>query len=146
MTTDTVRDKVWSTIIKLAGDAFAAPEAVEEGDLNDEYSRQCYTGVGVTKPVVCERVDAGDRTVHDVLKTMVEYGLLDSTPRRVVHAVARERHRDFGTRQETTVYYPAGDLADTPVAEDDLIGYTPTDSDGGLDEETAAGARESLSL
>jgi hypothetical protein len=136
MTTDTVRDEVWSTVIKLAGDTFAAPEAVAEGDLDDDFSRGAYTGVGVTKPTVCERVDAGDRTVHDVLKTMVEYGLLDSTPRRLPHAVARERLPDSQTRQETTVYYPAGELADAPVAEDELIGYSPIDSDGGLDEET----------
>ena len=143
MTTDTVRDEVWSTIIKLAGERVAAPEALEEGDLG--FWREYYTGVGVTKSIVCERVDAGDRTVHDVLKTMVEYGLLDSTTRSLVHGVARERKHDFRTRQDTTVYYPAGDLADTPVAEDDLIGYSPTDSDGALDEETAA-ARDRLSL
>jgi len=136
MTTNTVRDEVWSTVIKLAGDTFAAPEAVAEGDLDDDFSRESYTGVGVTKPVVCERVDGGDRTVHDVLKTMVEYGLLDSTPRRLPHAVPRERLRDSQTRQETTVYYPAGELADAPVAEDELIGSSPIDSDGGLDEET----------
>jgi len=136
MTTNTVRDEVWSTVIKLAGDTFAAPEAVAEGDLDDDFSRRAYTGVGVTKPTVCERGDAGDRTVHDVLKTMVEYGLLDSTPRRLPHAVPRERLRDSQTRQETTVYYPAGELADAPVAEDELIGYSPIDSDGGLDEET----------
>lgn len=146
MTTDTVRDEVWHTVIKLAGDAFAAPEAVAEGDLDHEWWRESYTGVGVTKPVVCERVDAGDRTVHDVLKTMVEYGLLDSTPRRLPHAVAREERPDGRTRQETTVYYPAGELADTTVVEDDLVGSSPIDSDGGLDEEAVAAARDSLSL
>jgi len=146
MTTDTVRDEVWSTVIKLAGDTFAAPEAVAEGDLDDDFSRESYTGVGVTKPTVCERVDGGDRTVHDVLKTMVEYGLLASTPRRLPHAVTREKLRDSRTRQETTVYYPAGELADAPVAEDELIGSSPIDSDGGLDEEAVAAARDSLSL
>jgi hypothetical protein len=137
MATDTVRDEVWNTVIKLAGDTFAAPEAVAEGDLDHEWWRAWYTGVGITKPVVCERVDAGDRTVHDVLKTMVEYGLLASTPRRLIHAVARERLPDSRTHQETTVYYPAGELANTPVAEGDLIGGSPIDS-GRLDEETVA--------
>jgi len=146
MTKDTVRDQVWQTVIELAGDAFAAPEAVTEGDLDHKYHREAYTGVGVTKPVICERVGAGDRTVHDVLKTMVEYGLLESTSRRLPHAVARERLPDSRTRQATTVYYPAGGLANTPVEQDDLIGSSTIDTDADPDEEAVAAARDSLSL
>ena len=138
MTKDTVRDEVWKTAITLAGDSFAAPEAVAEGDLDHDLTREVYTGVGVTKPTVCERVDAGDRTVHDVLKTMVEYGLLASTQRRLPHALPREGGYDSRTRQETTVYYPAGELTDTPVGEDELIGWSPIDTDGELNEETVA--------
>lgn len=146
MTKDTVRDEVWKTAITLAGDRFAAPEAVAEGDLENEMTREAYTGVGVTKATVCERAEAGDRTVHDVLKTMVEYGLLGSTTRRLPHAVRGDQRRDGQTRQDTAVYYPAGDLADTPVEEGGLIGYSPIETDGAAGEEAVAAARDSLSL
>lgn len=54
MSKDTLRDTVWREVIK-----------------------QRDRGNSMVKPDIQKQVAAGDRTVHDVLQTAVEYGLLD---------------------------------------------------------------------
>jgi hypothetical protein len=127
MTRDTVRDNVWRVVVTLATDGCGEPESLQTLDEKvREYAAQSYEGAGFTKEQVLERVDASDRTVHDVLKTMVQYGLLDSTPRSLTHVLPnkRENRPDRHTRQNTTVYYAAGQLGTPPVDDSELIGYS----------------------
>lgn len=129
MVQNTVRDSVWRVAVELAVGSCGAPADMSEvEDKLPKIARGQYDDRGFTKKHVADRVDASDRTVHDVLKTMVEYGLLGSEARRLRHVLAEDNGhgKPTWTHQETTVYYAAGDLATTPVEQGDLIGSSVT--------------------
>jgi hypothetical protein len=99
MTKDTLRDTVWREIIKQ----------------RDDDSR-------ILKPDIQQRVDAGDRTVHDVLQTAVEYRLLDRST--TIEDRDDPRTEDSTQRKEVVVFDPA-ELDDWEV-DDDTV---PLDDD-----------------
>jgi hypothetical protein len=91
MTKDTLRDTVWREIIKQ----------------RDDDSR-------ILKPDIQQRVDAGDRTVHDVLQTAVEYGILHRST--TIEDRDDPRTEDATQRKEIVVFDPA-ELDDREVAD-----------------------------
>jgi len=130
MTVNTVRDKIWQTAITLAVNGVDDHPEIESEfgcDAIREHYLSAYDGDGFSKNDLIARVDAGDRTVHDVLKTMVEMGLLRTTPRRLPRL--REHSNGYKTtRREVTVYHASGDLASSDGVEtSDLIGYDQVD-------------------
>jgi len=130
MTVNTVRDKIWQTAITLAVNGVDDHPEIESEfgcDAIREHYLSAYDGDGFSKDDLIARVDAGDRTVHDVLKTMVEMGLLRTTPRRLPRL--REDSNGYKTTsREVTVYHASGDLASSDGVEtSDLIGYDQVD-------------------
>ncbi|MFB6225093.1 MAG: helix-hairpin-helix domain-containing protein [Candidatus Paceibacteria bacterium] len=111
MTKNTLRDTVWREIIRQ----------------RDDDSR-------ILKPDIQQQVDAGDRTVHDVLQTAVEYGLLD----RSTTIEDRDDPRTEGAtqRKEVVVFDPA-ELDDREV-DDDTV---PLDDDQFADESGDTGSK-----
>jgi hypothetical protein len=81
----------------------------------------------ILKPDIQQRVDAGDRTVHDVLQTAVEYGLLH----RSTTIEDRDDPRTEGAtqRKEVVVFDPAE--LDHREVDDDTV---PLDDDKFADE------------
>jgi DNA uptake protein ComE-like DNA-binding protein len=118
MTRDTRRDRVWKTVLDLAttGVDRDHPEWRFEGELGPD---------GVLKQDVLTRVEAGDRTVHDVLKTMVSYGLLDEETKRTAVA-APETNQEY-QHQRATVYTLAAAAPIAGAAEADT--QTPADGE-----------------
>jgi hypothetical protein len=96
MAQDTRRDRVWSTVLKALADGIDhdLPESALGGHIPD----------GIIKSDITPRVEASGRTVHDVLRTMTEYGHLESETQRVY--VPTPTGHEI---QETTVYTAASD-------------------------------------
>jgi hypothetical protein len=139
MAKHTTRDQIWQTAIDLAvngvEDRWAPPD--------NRYTSYDYD-VGVIKNDLLKRVDAGDRTVHDVLKTMVDMGLLGEEQRQVYRRYENKNGYEKWRRVTLTVYYAAGDLADDPVETSDLMGSEPYSSD--TDSEDVEALREEVGL
>lgn len=91
MAKDTLRDRVWHTALEFSTEA-GRPEPISEIMSPD----------GFTKRQVKTAVDASDRTVHDVLKTMVDYGYLEEEEQYI--AVPQG---DSQANHDTTVYSAA---------------------------------------
>jgi predicted flap endonuclease-1-like 5' DNA nuclease len=91
MAKDTVRDRVWHTALEFSTEA-GRPEPISEIMSPD----------GFTKRQLKDAVDASDRTVHDVLKTMVDYGYLEEEEQYI--AVPQG---DSQANHDTTVYSAA---------------------------------------
>jgi hypothetical protein len=75
MAKDTMRDRVWKTTLQLITD-----------DINRETPESAFDShvpEGFTKRDIEVQVEAGVRTVHDVLKTMVDYAILDESNQQV---------------------------------------------------------------
>lgn len=146
MTKATVRDKVWNTAIDLAVNGVRNHPELEDAELDDvllDIVRSSNEGEGFIKNDVRHRVEASDRTIHDVLKTMVDMQLLAATPRRLRRVVKRDLKN--GTKTvNVTVYHPAGDLRHGETLEEaDLIGKPPLGTNVGdgvedIDEEEVA--------
>jgi len=96
MAEDTRRDRVWSTVLEALADGIDhdLPEPASRGHIPD----------GIIKSDITPRVEASGRTVHDVLRTMTEYGYLESETQRVY--VPTPTGHEI---QETTVYTAAPD-------------------------------------
>jgi hypothetical protein len=119
----TVRDRIWNATIDLAVNGLDTPPG-ENTEIEEagEWYKQSYDGVGFTKKELFDRVEAGERTVHDVLKTMVEMGLLGESERRLRRLKTNKHDLIKTERVYNTVYYPAGDIATEEVEESELIG------------------------
>jgi|APHM01.1.fsa_nt_gi hypothetical protein len=112
MTRDTLRDQIWKQI-------------VEHRDSDTQFS----------KTDIVESVEASERTVHDVIQTASEYGLLDR--REVRLDVEYEPAQSGVQRQEVAVYRPGKSVAqtrpqpdssnDTPNVSDDEDGSSPVE-------------------
>jgi len=123
MTKTTVRDHIWNAAIDLAVNGLdTIPGENAEIEEAGEWYKQSYDGVGFTKKELFDRVEAGERTVHDVLKTMVEMGLLGESERRLKRLKTNKHDVVKTEHVYNTVYYPAGDIATEEVGESDLIG------------------------
>jgi hypothetical protein len=111
MTKDTLRDTVWREIIKQ----------------RDEDSR-------ILKPDIQQRVDAGDRTVHDVLQTAVEYGILHKS---TTIEDRNDPRTAEGTQQREVVVFDSAELDDREIDDDtvplDDDQFTDNPSDNGSD-------------
>ena len=94
MTKDTLRDTVWREIIRQ----------------RDENSR-------ILKPDIQQRVDASDRTVHDVLQTAAEYGLLSKST--IIEERNDPRTAD-GVQQKEVVAFDSAEL-DGQKIDDDTV-------------------------
>jgi hypothetical protein len=122
MAKDTLRDRVWGTALEFATES-GKPEPISDFMPPD----------GFTKRQLKDAVDASDRTVHDVLKTMVDYGYLEQEEQRV--AVPRG---DDSAIHHTTVY--SGTLPehtqgkDTQKA-DEQVSDTPDTGESDIDDE-----------
>ena len=97
MTKDTRRDRIW---------------------------RIALTTDGFTKQYIEDQVDASSRTVHDVLKTMVDYRFLKQKTqyRKVEQGSSGSTSTSTSTKQDVTVYHPL-DIRPTPPEpgfEDDI--------------------------
>jgi hypothetical protein len=131
MTRDTRRDRVWRTVLDLATGGVDRDHPDFDG-VDGELGPD-----GVLKQDVLARVDAGDRTVHDVLKTMVEYGFLDEeTTRTVVAAPETKQEYQY---QRATVYTlaadgPLADSADTGIQTAGGVGSGDATPRGDTDE------------
>jgi hypothetical protein len=100
---DTMRDRVWKTVHQFTnGEIERVVEPVRGESIN-----------GFTKREVDNAVDASTRTVHDVLKTMVQYGILTETNQRV-----KVPKGDSGTAIHGTVIYSA-ESSEQPNSEDE---------------------------
>jgi hypothetical protein len=115
MTKNTLRDTVWREIIKK----------------RDDDSR-------ILKPDIQQRVDAGDRTVHDVLQTAVEYGLLSKST--TIEDRDDPRTADGTQRKEVVVFDPAEpddrDVdADTLPLDDDQFADNSSDNNADSNED-----------
>jgi len=127
MAQDTRRDRVWSTVIEAFADGVDhdVPEYAVDGHIPD----------GIIKSDITPRVEASGRTVHDVLRTMTEYGYVESDAQRVY--VPTPTGHEI---QKTTVYTPSpggplrqfADGDDSDTAETD---NTEQDDTATLDEE-----------
>lgn len=112
MTRDTLRDQIWKQI-------------VEHRDSNTQFS----------KTDIIESVEASDRTVHDVIQTAADYGLLDRREERL--DVEYEPAQSGVQKQDVAVYDPAITGAQTrpqvyssdttPSVSDDEPGSSPVD-------------------
>lgn len=112
MTRDTLRDQIWKQI-------------VEHRDSNTQFS----------KTDIIESVEASDRTVHDVIQTAADYGLLDRREERL--DVDYEPAQSGVQKQDVAVYDPAMTGAQTrpqvyssdttPGVSDDEPGSSPVD-------------------
>jgi len=102
MTQNTKRDQIWRTVVELAAD----PPEYSLTHMYDEHSPV----EGFAKPDVRQRApdDISERTVHDVIMTMVEYGLLEMV-KEPSHASVRE-HPITGERVQMEIYAAAGAL------------------------------------
>jgi DNA-directed RNA polymerase subunit RPC12/RpoP len=117
MAEDTRRDRVWSTVLEALADGIDhdLPEPNAEGHIPD----------GIIKSDITPRVEASGRTVHDVLRTMTEYGYLESETQRVY--VPTPTGHEI---QETTVYTAVPDgpfgafTATEPIADTDTVEAT----------------------
>jgi|APHM01.1.fsa_nt_gi hypothetical protein len=125
----TIRDQTWKATIDLAVNGLDKPPGTEtEIEAAGEWYNEAYEGVGFTKNELLDRVDAGDRTVHDVLKTMVKMGLLCESERRLRRLMKPGKTGNTDTVYNT-VYYPAGDIATEEVKKSDLIGWSVPGTD-----------------
>jgi hypothetical protein len=104
MTKNTLRDTVWREIIRK----------------RDNDGR-------ILKTDIQQRVDAGDRTVHDVLQTAVEYGILHRST--AIEDRNDPRTADSTQRKEVVVFDPAE--PDDQEIDDDTV---PLDDDQFADE------------
>jgi len=106
MAEDTRRDRVWSTVLEALADGIDhdLPDHNAEGHIPD----------GIIKSDITPRVEASGRTVHDVLRTMTEYGYLESETQRVY--VPTPTGHEI---QETTVYTPSPGGPLRPFADTD---------------------------
>jgi hypothetical protein len=104
MTKDTLRDTVWREIIRQ----------------RDDDSR-------ILKPDIQQQVDASDRTVHDVLQTAAEYGLLSKST--IIEERNDPRTADGVQQKEVVVFDPA-ELDDQEI-DDDTV---PLNDDQFVDE------------
>lgn len=106
MVKSTQRDRIWITALQ-----------------NDNFSKYDITS----------EVDAGERTVHDVLKTMVDADLLtETTERRYVE------RGDYGLKQRVTVYQKADALSSETTEDDTSSDNSPMK---GMKVEMGVGAR-----
>ncbi|WP_231852385.1 hypothetical protein [Haloquadratum walsbyi] len=112
---DTMRDRVWKTVHQFKNGDIERVVKPLRGETID----------GFTKREVDNAVDASTRTVHDVLKTMVQYGILTETNQRV-----KVPKGDSGTAIHGTVIYSA-DSADrhTNMEEIKMNDTVKSDSD-----------------
>lgn len=139
MAKHTTRDQIWQTAIDLAVNGVE-----DRPDMGHEFWNNSYDGVGFLKNDLLERVDAGDRTAHDVLKTMVDVGHLGEEQRTLYRPYLNDWGNKKARRVALTVYYAAGDLADDPVDTSDLMGSEPYSSD--TDSEDVEALREKVGL
>jgi hypothetical protein len=139
MAKHTTRDQIWQTAIDLAVNGVD-----DRADMGHEFWNASYAGVGFLKNDVLERLDAGDRTVHDVLKTMVDVGLLGEEQRTLYRPYQNSNGLEKAKRVALTVYYPSGDLADDPVDTSELMGSEPISGD--TDPEDVEALREEVGL
>jgi len=139
MAKHTTRDQIWQTAIDLAVNGVD-----DRAEIPSTFDISYDDDVGFVKNDVLERADAGDRTVHDVLKTMVDVGLLGEEKRTVYRPYQNSLGVDKAKRVALTVYYPSGDLADDPVDTSELMGSEPISGD--TDREDAEALREKVGL
>ena len=90
----------------------------------DRIWRIALTTDGFTKQYIEDQVDASSRTVHDVLKTMVDYRFLKQKTqyRKVEQGSSGSTSTSTSTKQDVTVYHPL-DIRPTPPEpgfEDDI--------------------------
>lgn len=139
MAKNTVRDQVWEAAISLAVGGLD-----ERPDLGGEWYNASYDGVGFVKDDLLERVDASDRTVHDVLKTLVDMGLLGERQRVLYRPYENSHGLEKAKRVTLTVYYPNGELASGSVDYSELIGSDPPSGD--VDEDAVEDIREKAGI
>jgi hypothetical protein len=139
MVKNTVRDQIWEAAISLAVGGLD-----ERPDLGHEWYNSSYEGVGFVKDDLLERADAGDRTVHDVLKTMVDMGLLGERRRALYRPYENPHGIEKAKRVTLTVYYAAGELASGSVDYSELIGYDRPSAD--VDEDDLEDIREKVGI
>lgn len=113
MAKDTRRDRVWSTVLEafIYGVDRDLPERVAPGAIPD----------GIIKSDITPLVEASGRTVHDVLRTMTEYGYLESETRRVCVPTPTGHEQ-----QETAVYTPGPDSPLAAFTDAELTADTDT--------------------
>jgi len=139
MAKHTTRDQIWEAAIDLAVNGVD-----DRAEIPSAFDISYDDDVGFVKNDVLERADAGDRTVHDVLKTMVDVGLLGEQQRTVYRPYQNSLGVDKAKRVTLTVYYPSGDLADDPVNTSELMGSEPISGD--TDPEDVESLREKVGL
>jgi len=101
MAKDTKRDQVWRAVIELCDDPneYWTPSP---GDYGEEY-------VGFTKPDIRQHieVEVSNRTVHDVVRTAEQYGIIE-----VVNPYETSvNHAETGDFAQMNVYAQAGGSA-----------------------------------
>jgi hypothetical protein len=124
MAKHTTRDQIWKTAIDLAVNGVD-----DRAEIPSAFDISYDDDVGFIKNDLLERVDAGDRTAHDVLKTMVDMGLLGEDQRALYRPFENSHGLEKAKRVTLTVYYPSGDLADDPVDTSELMGSELCSSD-----------------
>lgn len=95
MTKDTRRDRVWAAIIELS-------EEPPTYRLENMYGGDEVEGFSKADVRLAVEGDISDRTVHDVIQTATEYGLLDMV-KEPAHASVKE-HPETGRKVQMDIY------------------------------------------